>query len=203
MGSETGKAFGRARAAGTITGWEETRLGTMPSTAHDYEDRVVELHGWGSAFMIAGTKGLKVWWNAKEGPEHDATRKGNLRFSAEGNHLAHVANKGEKILVVVDGQEGPLWDEVINPSPIFSPDGNHFAYAARNGRRWVVVVDGKEGPSHQNIGVGTLTFSPDGKRVAYVARRGNNSVVVVDGQDGPSETVSSDLGLFSAPTESA
>ena len=94
--------------------------------------------------------------------------------SPRGVHLASVARKGSRMIVIVDGVEGPKFDEIVTPtsayvdprpqaeavraamtgarpmpsvSPvpvIFSKDGKRFAYVGRQCKEWVLMVDGKE-----------------------------------------------------------
>jgi roadblock/LC7 domain-containing protein len=111
-------------------------------------------------------------------------------FSPDGKCVVYVAMKGDKQLVVVDGQPGPEYDGIRNL--VFSPDGKTVAYAAVKGDKWFVVVDGQPGPEYDQDDVWVaqtvtvpIVFSPDGKRVAYAARKGGMGFVVVDGQPGP------------------
>jgi len=94
--------------------------------------------------------------------------------SPRGVHLASVARKGSRVVVIVDGAEGPKFDEIVTPTSayvdprpqaeaqraaslagrtgpdtsarpvIFSKDGRRFAYVGRQGKEWVLMVDGKE-----------------------------------------------------------
>ncbi len=80
-----------------------------------------------------------------------------------------MAQKGQKWLVVIDGQEGPVYDEISQVGRIFSPDGKRVAYPAKKGRKWLVVMDGREESEYD--GIDQVVFSPDGKRVIYGAKR--------------------------------
>jgi hypothetical protein len=94
--------------------------------------------------------------------------------SPRGVHLASVARKGSRVIVILDGVEGPKFDEIVTPTApyvdprpqaeaqraaslagrpgpdtsarpvIFSKDGRRFAYVGRQGKEWVLMVDGKE-----------------------------------------------------------
>ena len=119
--------------------------------------------------------------------------------SPDNRHIAIVAQKDNKTLVVVDGQAGPEYDGILEGNPIFSPDGKRVAYAARKGKKWSVVVDGQAGPQYDGFGKGALIFSPDGKRVAYVAKKGDKWFVVVDGQSGPEYDGILEGGLIFSP----
>jgi Tol biopolymer transport system component len=112
--------------------------------------------------------------------------------SADGCHVAMVANRGKRCLVVLDGVEGPEFDAVTGPDhetpdkdgPLFSADGKRLAYVGRREGTWIAVVDGVEGPPCDMIFKGGPRFSPDGSRVAYVAQSNADFHLVVDGVDG-------------------
>ena len=104
--------------------------------------------------------------------------------SPDSKRAAYVAQRGGKLLVVVDGVERKEYDLILAGTLVFSPDSKRVAYGAGRGGRRVVVVDGAEGKEYDGILAGTPVFSPDGKRVAYVAGRGGKQLVVVDGAEG-------------------
>ncbi len=103
--------------------------------------------------------------------------------SKQDEHFAVIAEKGDGMCVVLDGQAGPEFDGIGAGSLVFSPDGRRFAYGAKQGNTWFVVLDGQVGPEFD--GVGEIVFSPDGRRFAYGARKGKKWFVVLDGQAGP------------------
>ena len=126
-----------------------------------------------------------------------------LKFSPDGLHLAYVAERDGKELVVVDSTEGPAYHEIMPGTPIFSPDSRRVAYAADAAEGFVAVADGRAGKAYEGIIQGTLTFSPDGAHVAYGARRGDAYFVVVDGAEGDDYdgfVKDSELG-WDSPTE--
>jgi len=86
-----------------------------------------------------------------------------------GCHIAFAALKGDKQLVVVDGEPGPEFDGIGKDHPVFSPAGKRVAYAAQKGGKWRVVVDGKAGPEMDAIAAGPV-FLRDG-RLEYIARK--------------------------------
>ena len=59
--------------------------------------------------------------DGKAGAQYDAIGQGSVLFSADGNHSAYVAHKGEKQLIVVDGQEGALYDGIPSRLPNLRP----------------------------------------------------------------------------------
>jgi hypothetical protein len=118
------------------------------------------------------------------GAEYDLLGDGTPIFSPDGKHVAYVAWRGAKELVVVDGQPGAECERV--GGLIFSLDGKRVAYGAKKAGKCFVVVDGQPGAECE--GVRGLIFSLDGKRVAYAAAKGwwkRKWFVVVDGQPGP------------------
>ena len=112
--------------------------------------------------------------------------------SLDGWHMAYVTRKGDKQLVVLDGQAGPEYNRIGLPT--WSPDGLRLAYVAVRGQKSLVVVDGQPGPEWDAVEgegsaipmwFGAVVFSADSKRVIYKARKGDKRLVVVDGQAGP------------------
>jgi hypothetical protein len=106
-------------------------------------------------------------------------------MSRDGRHVAFVASRGDKMLVVVDGQPGPEYDSISAAPPVFSLDSKRVAYVAGKGQKQLVVVDDEPGPEYDGISAAPPVFSPDSKRVAYVAVKGQKWMVVVDDQPGP------------------
>jgi hypothetical protein len=92
-----------------------------------------------------------------------------------GPHVAYSAAKGQKQVMVLDGQAGPEFDEVR--WPCFSPDG-HLAYVARKGTMSCAVVDGREGPEFEDVC--NFRFVRRGKAFApvYAAKRAGKWFVV-------------------------
>ncbi len=97
-----------------------------------------------------------------------------LSFSPDGINYVFTAGKGDKSVVVINGQETQVFDKAVTPK--FSPDGSKIVYRARNnGERFVVVADLKgrtirEHPHYE--AVWDVTFSPDGKFVGYGIKTG-------------------------------
>ena len=87
-------------------------------------------------------------------------------FSADGRHVAFLAQFGKAFRLVVDGREGPEHPAVANRPPVASADGRRWAYVIVRGGRQAVVCDGKVGPFFEWIG--PIQFAPDG-RVLYAA----------------------------------
>ncbi len=107
----------------------------------------------------------------------------SFTVSPDNQHIAYVARRGNKVVVMVDGKAGKEYDG-IGTAPIFSPDSQRLAYGAGRGRKWIVVVDGREGKEYDGIMEGDPVFSPDSEHVAYRAARGNKRLVIVDGEEG-------------------
>jgi hypothetical protein len=113
--------------------------------------------------------------------------------SAHGVHVAVLAMKGSRNVVLIDGVEGPKFDQLIErgqpsnlpPTPYlqvaiwppksgpitFSDDGAHCAYLAKIGSEYIAVLDGKEiarGPFGSGESQSEVSFSPRGKHVFYI-----------------------------------
>lgn len=110
--------------------------------------------------------------------------KSSFRISQDRNHIAYVAEDGDKMVVIVDGKKGNRYDAILSGMPIVSPNGLSVAYAARKGNRWFVVSDGKEGKRYDEISEDSVTFSQDNVHLAYAAKSGRVSFVVLDGREG-------------------
>ena len=91
--------------------------------------------------------------SAKVEPALMAASETGLKFyiSQPGGHLAAVAHRGSRMVVLYDGVEGPKFDTIVGESPAdpqkmikFSPDGSRYAYIGRSGNENVIMVDGKE-----------------------------------------------------------
>ena len=111
--------------------------------------------------------------------------------SRDGRHVAIVASRGSKWIVVVDGVEGPPYDALCKGGPVFSRDGKRVAYLAYRQSAARLVVDGAESPVSGGVREWSLLFSPDGQRLMYVAGCGSNQLdcsMVVDGVVGPTHT---------------
>jgi hypothetical protein len=87
--------------------------------------------------------------------------------------------RGQKQILVVDGQEGVEYDKINGL--VFSPDGKRVAYMALDGQRQLMVVDGHAGEGYAQVAV--PVFSPNGKHVAYSAKKGEHMLEVIDGQE--------------------
>jgi len=99
-------------------------------------------------------------------------------ISPKGLHLAAVALRGSRQVLVHDGTDGPRFDQVLSlqrnssGKVAWSDDGARWAYHAKLGQEYVVLVDGKEvargpwSPDLQAQGrtpVYELGFTPGGK----------------------------------------
>lgn len=132
-------------------------------------------------------------------------------LSPRGAHVAVLAMKGSRYVVLIDGVEGgPKIDQMLtldgqpffvgdsgNASNqmvfipvVFSDDGAHSAYYGKVGDEYIVVRDGKEltrgklNPS--GLSYGQLSFTSGGKHLYYI--EADSSVgyrVVMDGKPGP------------------
>lgn len=94
----------------------------------------------------------------------------DVAFSKDSKHVAYVAIKNGRFIIVTNGVEGPPFDRVISPQ--FSPDSKTLVYRARqDGKRFVVIADAvtgkviREHPRYERVF--ETTFTADGKSVAY------------------------------------
>jgi len=106
----------------------------------------------------------------------------DLVFSADGEHLAYLAESVRTWRVVVDGALGPAHPSVFAGTLRLSARGEHAAYVASEAQGARVVADGAPGPLVD--GVSQLQLLPGGQP-AYVARRGTSSFVMLGSTAGP------------------
>jgi len=92
--------------------------------------------------------------------------------SPQGGHLAAVARKGSRMVVIVDGVVGPKFDEIVTPSVAWIDPRRPTEQALAAGTVPVNLYP-----------IGPVTFSNDGKRYAYVGRQGPDWVLIVDGKE--------------------
>src|SRR5665213_1797939 len=133
------------------------------------------------------------------GPDGDSI---GCSISPHGGHVAVLAIKGSRFVVLLDGVEGPKI-EALQPAiygnpfqtganwmgqipVLFSNDGAHSAYIGKVGDNYIVMLDGKElarGPMVANGGAMInlpLTFSAGGKHLFYMDTDAGKYRVVVD-----------------------
>ncbi len=104
----------------------------------------------------------------RRGQPVDAILPLSLGFTAGGQHLIYIAQRGAQPRVVVDGAEGPPLD-AVDP-PVFAPRGDRWAAVATlQGARFLLT---DRGPGHTYTWVGSPTWSADGSTIGYLARRG-------------------------------
>jgi len=166
----------------------------LEGAEHD-EIKLPSLHLWFSP------DSRRFGYVAREGNKRVAVIDGKLGerfddisalvFSRNGNHVAYLATRAAKQLVVIDDVAGPACDKV-HWFPRFSADGQHVAYVATVQGRESVVFDGQVGLGYHRIGrkLGPgleteLILSPDGGRMAYVAWNGRGFIAVIDETPGP------------------
>ncbi len=101
---------------------------------------------------------------------------GSYILAPKGVRVAHIASKGTRIAVVVDGVEGPVVDELIGGFPMQTPTPNKAPGVYKSKYTWKTV------PGMAGEGSAVL-FSIDGKHYAYMARQGSDYVVFHDGKE--------------------
>lgn len=98
---------------------------------------------------------------------------GSYIISPQQVRVAHIASKGTRMAVVVDGVEGPVIDELIGGGPMLPPSPNKAPNVYRSQHTWKGIAGT---PS-------AVLFSVDGRHFAYMARQGNDYIVIHDGKE--------------------
>ena len=122
--------------------------------------------------------------------------RADVIVSPDGARAAFVIQRGDKHLVIVDGEEGPPYENIMS-APVFSTDSTRVAYHARKGGASVLVVNGVEGPPYRNVL--SFRFSPTGARIAYLAYGDGRWHTIVDGQEQPSYGPANQAGVVFSP----
>jgi hypothetical protein len=137
-------------------------------------------------------KKLFVVVDGKRGPEFDnLDSRQKISFSADGNKVVYVMEKGAEWFVAIDDKLRPVeWGSF---GPTLSADEKRLAYIVPQGPvTYSVMVDGRQGPVFDWISF--PVFSPDSSRLAYVARRQGKYFVVVNDQQ-----ISQEFGNVETP----
>ena len=125
-------------------------------------------------------------------------------ISPKGLHVAAVALRGSRQVLVHDGEDGPRFDQVLSlqrnssGKVAWSDDGARWAYHGKLGQEYVVLVDGKEvarGPWSADLQaqgrspVWEVGFTPGGKHwyviIETLTPGRNNFRMTLDGVAGP------------------
>jgi WD40-like Beta Propeller Repeat len=131
---------------------------------------------------------VSVVWDGVPGPRFDDLGFFNempVVFSPDKCHVAWFGKRGEKFVVVVDGEVVCEWSKAVSDvAPVLSRSGR-VAFLMSVEGRLNVVLDGKV-ISDWEVPAASPVFSPDGDRLAFVAFAGAGKFcVVVDGVAGP------------------
>jgi hypothetical protein len=146
--------------------------------------------GPGGQIGYVGTAGEDqsfVFYDGKDdGLRYDEIKR-DIVFSADGKHIAYIAEPGSfDDVAVIGGKASKVYggfDGDIIPGTLeLSPDGSRSAYSVKKSRQAYVVIDGKDGKPYG--AVGGAIFSPDGKHVAYQASANGKVFNVVNGREG-------------------
>lgn len=102
-----------------------------------------------------------------------ANEGGSYIVSQKLARVAHIASKGTRLAVVVDGVEGPVIDELIGGGPLaaYAPNKAPSVYKANHSWKGIAGT-----PS-------AVLFSEDGRHYAYMARQGSDYIVIHDGKE--------------------
>jgi len=156
------------------------------SAAYDYVENAT-FSPDGTLFAYSGTingQAVVILEDTVQQQVYDAIKE--ILFTANGNALGYVAEKGGYSVVVFNGQESKLYKEIApmetSSGPryvIFSPDGKSIAYKVVDDRGAYIVINGQAGTAYDNIT--SFVFSPDGT-YTYQAESNGQSVTVTNGQ---------------------
>lgn len=115
------------------------------------------------------------------GPQYDEIFTAEI--SSGGEHVAYLARRGEKIMLVRNGEELPFPEHDLRSHQVVANNGRAFNIAVK-GEQFFAVVDGqKTGKSYDEMT--SPAFSQDGSQLAYAVRKGMAWFVVVNGVEGP------------------
>lgn len=153
----------------------------------------------GVIFLVAAVVGGSLWMvnrsnqQSEESMRESAKKtetltakkneKENSRvlFATNGSRDIYKIKKGDRWVVLIDGQESEAYDAVA--SPAFSADGKQFAYSATLDGKTFLVINGVAQETQYNS-ITEIAFSPDGQQIAYVANKNEKYVVVLNQKEG-------------------
>src|SRR5688572_27292304 len=75
----------------------------------------------------------------------------SVSISTDSNHVAILAQKGDKYVVTVDGAPGKEHEFILARSVTFSPNAKRSAYVVQQGDKMFAVIDGQEGKPYHEI----------------------------------------------------
>lgn len=140
----------------------------------------------------------------------------SISFSSDSKHMAFIANKEDRTVLVVDGKENFMSDspsgDIRSDYFTFSPDSKRLAYIAHHGGGAYVVIDGSEyGPYYELSPMSEqayIYFSSDSRHFAFMANHDDkrytprHHLLVVDGVEHPvpGEWLTESLLRWDSPT---
>ncbi len=122
-----------------------------------------------------------------------------LLFSPDSRHVVHIAQAGEELWAVLDGEDQGHYNDLGPASLAFSPDSRHLVYAARRGATWVGVLDGAEIEGSTDLAGDGVVLSPDSNRMAFATGDAPNVSVVMDGHRQGAYDAILDVGFVFSP----
>ena len=105
-----------------------------------------------------------------------------VTVSPDGRRTAYVAQRGTRVVAVINGQEAKPYDWIVRGFVGFTSDSKHVIYQVRRGPKMLTVIDGVEAKEYDSVD--NWVCSPAGSRVGYVAKRGPKYLAVIDGVEG-------------------
>ena len=106
------------------------------------------------------------------GEIHPGGTPESLAASPDSKHVAYGAQRGGKVLVVVDGVEGKEYDGIADDSLVFSSDSKRVAYGARRGGKWLALVDGVAGKEYDGFLKGSRLVFDSPSQIHTLALKG-------------------------------
>jgi roadblock/LC7 domain-containing protein len=156
------------------------------SAAYDYVDNAT-FSPDGTLFAYSGTidgQSVVILENTVQQQVYDKIKE--ILFSANGNALGYVAQKGNYNVIVFNGQESKLYQEIApletssgSRYVIFSPDGKSIAYKVVDSQGSYIVINGQEGKRYDDIT--SFVFAQDGT-YTYQAQSNGQQITVTNGQ---------------------
>ncbi|MBI5304681.1 MAG: PD40 domain-containing protein [Chloroflexi bacterium] len=146
------------------------------------------------AYQVSVDSKVAVVWKGKQGGSYDSIFPKSIKFSPDSQHIAYIASRGKKWMMVVNEVEDPSHD-FVNDIYRFSADSQQviYSYVSDNKSGTITHVIGKQSyETNDNISSNPdIVISADGRRKAIrqsiggdIGSPNRREYVIVDGQQG-------------------